>query len=141
MLVITSAQQLMAASALVILALGSIHLLYTFRGNKLYPRDTHLERQMHVVAPVLTRRTTMWDAWIGFNASHSLGAMFFGMTYAYLALAHAELLFHSTYLLVLGLGLLVAYLFLAKTYWFFVPLVGVSLSLALYIGAVIAFLR
>ena len=131
----------MAASASVVLALGSIHLLYTFRGNKMYPRDTHLERQMRVVAPVLTRRTTMWDAWIGFNASHSLGAMFFGMTYAYLALAHAELLFHSTYLLVLGLGLLVAYLFLAKTYWFVVPLAGVSLSLALYVGAVIAALR
>lgn len=138
---IASAQQLMAASALVVLALGSIHLLYTFRGNKLYPRDTHLERQMRVVAPVLTRRTTMWNAWIGFNASHSLGAMFFGMTYAYLALAHAELLFHSSYLLVLGLGLLIAYLFLAKIYWFIVPLAGVSLSLALYVGAVIAALR
>lgn len=139
--VITPAQQLMTASALVVLALGSIHLLYTFRGNKLYPRDTHLERQMRVVAPVLTRRTTMWNAWIGFNASHSLGAIFFGMTYAYLALAHAELLFHSAYLLVLGLGLLAAYLFLAKTYWFIVPIAGISLSLALYVGAVIAALR
>ena len=58
---ITLSQILMATSAFVILLLGSIHLLYTFRSNKLYPRDTHLERQMNLVSPVLTRQTTMWN--------------------------------------------------------------------------------
>ena len=133
----TLPQMLMAASALVVLLLGSIHLLYTFRGNKLFPRDTHLERQMQLVSPVLTSQTTMWRAWVGFNASHSYGAMFFGLVYAYLALAQDQLLFHSPYLIVVGLALLVAYLALAKAYWFSVPLLGIGLSTLLYLAALI----
>jgi len=130
-------QMLMAGSALVVLMLGSIHLLYTFRGNKLFPRDTHLERQMQLVSPVLTSQTTMWRAWIGFNASHSYGAMFFGLVYAYLALAHDQLLFHSPYLIVVGLALLIAYLALAKAYWFSIPLLGILLSTLLYVAALV----
>lgn len=135
---ITLPQLLMTASALVIALLGAIHLLYTFRGNRLYPRDTHLERQMQVVSPVLTNQTTMWNAWIGFNASHSFGAIFFGLVYAYLALAHAELLFHSQYLALVGIALLAGYLALAKKFWFTIPLVGIGLSTALYVAAFVA---
>ncbi len=28
---------------------------------------------MQQVSPVITRQTTMWKAWVGFNASHSYG--------------------------------------------------------------------
>lgn len=134
---ITLPQFLMTASALVIALLGSIHLLYTFRGNRLYPRDTHLERQMRVVSPVLTSQTTMWNAWIGFNASHSYGAIFFGLVYSYLALEHAELLFHSPYLLLVGIALLTGYLVLARRFWFAIPQVGIGLSTALYVAAIL----
>lgn len=58
----TIAPWLMAASSAVILLLGVIHLLYTFRGNKLHPRDAELETSMQAVSPVLTRETTMWKA-------------------------------------------------------------------------------
>lgn len=131
------APMLMVASALVVGLLGAIHLLYTFRGNKLFPRDTHLERQMALVSPVLTRQTTMWKAWVGFNASHGLGAVFFSLVYGYLALRHADLLFGSTYLLALGFALLSGYLYLAWNYWFSVPLVGIGLSTVLYAWAVL----
>ena len=135
---VTLPQKLMAASALVIFVLGAVHLLYTFRGNKLYPRDTHLERQMRVVAPVISRQTTMWNAWIGFNASHSYGALFYGLVYGYLALAQSELLFHSYYLLLVGLSLLAGYVFLAKAYWFRIPLIGILSATALYVAAMVA---
>ena len=137
-IMLTLPQLLMTASAFVIFFLGSIHLLYTFHGNKLYPRDTHLERQMQLVSPVISKQTTMWNAWIGFNASHSYGAIFFGLIYGYLALVHADLLFNSLYLLFIGLLLLIGYVFLAKKYWFSIPLVGVLLSTACYVGAVVA---
>ena len=133
----TLAQKLITKNTFVLLFLGSIHLLYTFRGNKLYPRDTHLERQMQLVSPVLTKQTTMWQAWIGFNASHSYGAIFFGLVYAYLALEQSELLFHSYYLIGVGLALLVGYVVLAFNYWFSVPLIGVVLSTALYVAALV----
>lgn len=133
----TQPQILMAASAVVLLLLGSVHLLYTFRGNKLYPRDTHLERQMRVVSPVLSNQTTMWQVWIGLSASHSCGAIFFGLVYGYLALAQGEVLFHSRYLILVGLALLGAYIYLARTYWFRLPFLALLLSTTLYLAALL----
>jgi hypothetical protein len=133
----TDPRTLMAASAGIIGLLGSVHLYYTFNSNKLNPRDTHLERQMDQVSPVLTRHTTMWRAWVGFNASHSIGAMFFALVYAYLALAQTALLFGSPFLLALGFAMLLGYLLLAKAYWFRIPLTGIAISLALYCAALI----
>jgi hypothetical protein len=83
-----TASLLVAASAAIVLLLGVIHLAYTFRGRKLHPRDPGMFAQMNEVSPVLTRETTMWQAWIGFNASHARGAIFFGLIYGYLALEH-----------------------------------------------------
>jgi hypothetical protein len=53
---------------------------------------------MSATAPVISRETTMWKAWIGFNASHSLGAILFGLVYGYLALAHPAFLFPIPFL-------------------------------------------
>src|SRR5258706_3218082 len=127
------ATALIAASAGIVLALGAIHLVYTFRGPLLTPRDAALREAMSKVSPVLTRQTTMWKAWIGFNASHSLGAMFFGLVYGYLAVWHQTFLFGSPFLLALGGAALFAYLVLAKLYWFRVPLRGIALSFVLYL--------
>lgn len=132
------APYLLAASALIILALGTAHLLLTFRGNKLYPRDAALHQRLMEVAPVITRETTMWKAWIGFNASHSFGAMLFGLVYGYLALTHGDLLFDSLFLLTLGLVLLGGYLFLGKRYWFRVPFRGIVLASVFYLLALVA---
>ena len=99
----TIAPSLVAASAAILLLLGLAHLLFTFRGPKLRPRDRELQTRMQEVSPVITRQTTMWKAWIGFNASHSYGLILFGAMYGYLALAHHEFLFQSVFLLSLGL--------------------------------------
>ena len=129
------APYLLAGSAAIALLLGSLHLLYTFRGPKLLPRDATLQQRMSEVTPVLTRETTMWKAWVGFNASHSFGAMLFGLVYGYLALAHPAFLFGSTFLVMVGLLLLVGYAFLGKRYWFSIPFRGILASLLLYVLA------
>src|ERR1700738_2692100 len=131
------ASSLIAASAAIVLLLGMIHLLYTFRGRKLHPRDSDLQTRMNEVSLVLTRKTTMWKAWVGFNASHSYGAIFFGLVYGYLALAHSEFLFQSTYLLLVGLLLLIGYAVLGKLYWFSAPLRGILLSAVLYVAGLV----
>jgi len=77
---------LVGASALIPLVLGSIHLLYTFWGPKLLPRDPGLVDAMKASTLVITRETTVWKAWIGFNATHSVSLMLFGLLYGYLAL-------------------------------------------------------
>ena len=114
-----------------------MHLLYTFYGPKLLPRDRELQARMQQVSPVITRQTTMWKAWVGFNASHSYGLMLFGAVYGYLALAHSDFLFQSVFLLSLGLILLFGYVFLAKRYFFRIPLWGVLLATFLYALALI----
>lgn len=90
--------------------------------------------------PQLTRETTLWRAWIGFNASHSLGAIVFGLIYGYLALAAPQLLFGSRFLLALGAATLGAYMMLGRRYWFSIPNRGILMALCLYaLGLVLAF--
>ena len=132
------APSLVAASAAVILLLGLVHLLYTFRGNKLHPRDPQLKVRLQEVSPVITRQTTMWKAWVGFNASHSFGAILFGVVYGYLAVVHSAFLFRSPFLLAVGLVLLVGYVFLGKLYWFSVPFRGIVVASVLYVLALVA---
>lgn len=93
---------------------------------------------MSEVTPVITREMTMWKAWIGFNASHSFGAIQFGIVYGYLALAHPSFLFGSSFLLVFGLVLLLGYAFLGKRYWFSIPFRGILASLLLYVLALVS---
>ena len=132
---------LVAISAAILLFLGVVHLLYTFRGRKLHPRDPALEEAMKQAHPVLTRRTTMWNAWVGFNASHSMGAILYGLVYGYLALTHQAMLFASPFLLGTGLALLMGYVLVGKRYWFSAPNSGIFAATALYVAAlIVAFL-
>jgi hypothetical protein len=128
----------MTLSALVVLALGVLHLVYTFSGPKLTPRDPALQARMDEVPLVITRQTTVWRAWIGFNASHSMGAILFGLVYGFLANAHPELLFSSPFLLAVGVVMLGGLALLAKLYWFRIPFAGVVISLACYVLSILA---
>jgi hypothetical protein len=128
---------LIAASAVIVFALGVMHLWYTFRGNKLHPRDPDLRARLEQVPLVLTRQTTVWKAWVGFNASHGCGVLLFGAVYGYLAVMHSAFLFQSSYLLALGLLALLAYAILARRYWFSIPFRGIVLATACYVSALV----
>jgi hypothetical protein len=128
---------LVAASAGIILLLGLIHLTITFSGSKLDPRSATLKTSMQEISPAISKETTMWKAWIGFNASHSMGAILFGLVYGYLALAQGALLFHSPYLLVVGLAMLLGLVALGKAYWFSIPFIGIGIALACYLAGVV----
>jgi hypothetical protein len=126
-----------AGSAAVSLLLGFVHLLYTFRGQKLQPRDSDLMAKMMTVPLFISRETTVWQTWIGFNTSHSFCLIFFGAVYGYLATLHRAVLFHSSFLLVLGFALLLGYVTLAKLYFFRKPFLGVALAAVLYLLGVV----
>lgn len=123
---------LVAASAAVLGALGSIHLLYTYRGDKFHPRDPGLRAAMERSTIVITRQTTVWRANLGFNATHSLGLLLFALLYGHLALWQWPVLHASPFLLALGMAVLLAYLVLAQRYFFRIPLRGMALACALY---------
>jgi len=133
---VMAARLLMTLSASILLTLGTMHLAYTFWGTSLAPRDPALRVSMSRISPVLTRETTMWRCWMGFNASHSMGLILFGLIYGYLALVHDQLLFRSPFLLLVGLAMLACLIVVCRLYFFRAPLIGVSISFVFYVVSI-----
>jgi hypothetical protein len=129
---------LLAASAGIALLLGVIHLFYTFSGSSLLPRNPALQTAMSEAHLSLTKETTVWRAWVGFNASHSMALILFGLIFGFLALDHPESLFGSAYLLGVGFATLAGFLVLSKLYWFSIPFAGIAVSLVCYSASIIA---
>ena len=129
---------LLLTGAAIFAVLGALHLLYTFTGTRLQPRDAAAIAAMQATHPRLAPGTTVWRAWIGFNASHSMGAILFGLVYGFLANAHPQLLFNSPFLLAVGVVMLGGLAVLAKLYWFRIPFAGVGISLACYVLSIAA---
>ncbi|MDO8284612.1 MAG: hypothetical protein Q7T69_06385 [Rhodoferax sp.] len=110
--------------------LGLLHALYTYtdiaRPRRLVPDNPALIEAMSASGVRLAGGgTTMWRAWVGFNFSHSLGAVMFafgciavGLSLDALALPKAALL------LPVAIGAL--YLWLAVRYWFYIPALGIA---------------
>ena len=131
------AKYLWELGSVIIFILGSIHLFYTFFTNKFKSRNEILISEMKVSNPILTKETTMWKAWIGFNASHGSGAMFIGIINFYLAFRHFQLLITDDFLTLFSIVTIVFYAWLAKTFWFRIPLLGISITLICYIASYI----
>jgi len=129
---------LFAGSGAILLLLGLAHLYITLATDRLHPRDADLKSRMQEVSPVLTRQTTMWKTWVGFNISHSLGAILFGLVYGYLALFRSSVLVGSPFLLGLGAATLLVFLVLGKVYWFRTPFLGIALASLLYLAGLVA---
>lgn len=128
---------LVAISAAILLTLGVIHLVYTFSGTKLTPRDAAVQSSMAETSPVITKEITMWQAWIGFNATHSMFLILFGLIYGYFAIAQSELLFRSPYLMIVGAAMLVGLLALSRFYFFSIPFAGVCIALTCYVSGIL----
>ena len=131
-----AARILMVLSSSILLTLGIMHLSLMFGGTGLTPRDPALQASMSTTSPVLTDETTMWRCWMGFNATHSMALILFGLVFGYLAFAHSQLLFRSPFLLVVGLAMLGGLVVLCKVYFFSWPLRGASISLACYVASI-----
>ena len=114
-------RMLLAASAAIILFLGSVHLAYTMFTQNFSPTDAQLEIAMKRTPMVISRQTTMWNAWIGFHFSHSIALILFGLMYGYLVIWRWGVLHRSPFLAILGLLFLSAYVVLARVFWFKAP--------------------
>ncbi|MDG1039500.1 MAG: hypothetical protein P8H13_10075 [Polaribacter sp.] len=123
--------------SLIFAILGSIHLLYTFFSNKFSSRNKQVLKEMKSSNPILTNETTIWKAWIGFNASHSSGAIFIGLINIYLAERFFESLITEPFFICINLLTVSFYLWLAKKYWFKIPFIGILITLICYISAII----
>jgi hypothetical protein len=116
----------------IFLLLGIVHALYTFldirRPRRLVPQEPSVALAMAESSVRLARGgTTMWRAWVGFNFSHSLGAMLFGMLCVGAGLVLGTLVLPAWILFVLVLIALI-YVGLSVLYWFRIPTMGITLA-------------
>lgn len=130
---------LFLAGAAPFLILGTAHAIATplLPGDRrgLSPRDPQLADAMTRASVRLTSRTDMWRAWVGFNLSHSLGAVLFSLAvvlvgatepgYAALGPAFRPFAFFVAAL----------YAWIGAYYWFRTPIAGCLISATLFLAA------
>ncbi len=98
------------------------------RPRKLTPRDDAVRIAMEGTSLRLTTRTTMWNAWIGFNHSHSLGAVVFGLVFLILAAQDFAALAHNMPLMGIAVIVPLIYLWFGIRFWFRTPIIGIAIG-------------
>ena len=127
-------QCLLTISAAIVLLTGTLHLHGTFFGSDLRPSDPLLEARMRQVSLNVSGDTTMWKAWIGFNAILSFGLILFGVVYGYLAMFRFPVLQESGLLVSAGALFLSSLALLWKHYTFWLPSLVFTAALALFLA-------
>ena len=132
---ITAAKYLWETGSVIIVVLGCLHLYYTFFTDKFSSRNEKAVEEMKTSFPVLTKETTIWNAWIGFNASHSAGAIFIGVINFYLGIQYFAILQSDHFFFLFNILTMSFYVYIAKKYWFKSPLIGVITVLMCFIAS------
>jgi hypothetical protein len=114
--------------------LGTLHAAYTFldvrNPRRIVPDDPAVITAMQGSKIRLTRgESTMWQGWVGFNFSHSLGALMFAAACFIVAAGLRRFAFAPWVLLVLA-SVSAVYLLLAAQYWFRIPILGTAIATA-----------
>jgi|DEB0MinimDraft_10_1074344.scaffolds.fasta_scaffold35328_2 hypothetical protein len=134
-------ETLIVLGAAPFIILGTVHGIYTAvdakRPFRLTPRSQEVREAMQSTALKIHPSTNTWQGWIGFNFSHSLGAVTFGALYVFLAVAEFSVLEENTFLSVVAVLVSGSYLVLAYRYWFIIPLIGIGFGFACFLGAAV----
>jgi hypothetical protein len=133
---ITPGALLYAAGGAIFCVLGTLHAVYMLmdlrRPRRLVPADPAL---LAVMAGSRVRlagdATDMWRAWVGFNLSHSLGALLFGA----MAIAWPSVAAGHVVLAWLPAASAALYLAIGLRYWFSAPNAGIAAALVSFVAA------
>ncbi|HKA56073.1 MAG TPA: hypothetical protein VKJ47_20675, partial [Candidatus Binatia bacterium] len=108
--------------ALPCVVLGMAHVLATpltpAQSKGLSPRNPALRETMTRETPFLSRRLTLWQGWVGFNLSHSLGVLLFGAMVLLVGRSQASFQAQASVFLPLAIVVSGLYLLLGLRYWF-----------------------
>jgi hypothetical protein len=135
------AQILLTFAGTLILLMGSGHFALTLRDvwkpSAFTPADDSVRLAMQRSQLRFNSRINLWDSWLGFNLSHSMGAMMFGGALLFAALAHLDAFLHSPLLQMAALLIPAVYLAVALRFWFWGPVLGISIVFSCILGAVL----
>ena len=123
----------------IFLVLGLLHAIYTFSDirhpRRLVPDNPAVAAAMSGSKVRLSRGgTDMWRAWVGFNFSHSLGAVVFGALVACTGDCLRQWA-PPSWLLLMFVAIGALYLVLGVRYWFRIPAVGIAMATACFLAA------
>ena len=129
---------LIISGASVYIALGLGHGFLTI-GDTLSPRfftpvDDDVRKSMASGPIRLNKGANLWNAWLGFNLSHSLGLLIFGGSIVIAAIADHGLLLASPLSQVAIIIVSLGYVFLAQKFWFWVPTLACSIGTCLFLA-------
>jgi hypothetical protein len=124
------------SGAVPFLVLGTLHAWHTptrtTERKGLSPRDQGLAEAMSRATMRLTERTDLWRAWVGFNYSHSLGAVLFGLFVLLIGRSAESYAVEGTLGAPLALGVSLGYLLIGLKFWFRTPIIGICLSVVCF---------
>ena len=96
------AQILLTAAGTIILLMGTGHFVLTLRDvwkpTSFTPTEESVRFAMQGAQLRFSRRINLWESWLGFNLSHSMGPIMFGVAILYAAQVHLAAFLESTFL-------------------------------------------
>jgi hypothetical protein len=124
--------------------LGALHALYTVldirQPRRIVPDDPLVITAMQGSKIRLSRgESTVWEGWVGFNFSHSLGALMFAAA-CFIVAACFRIFAFSPWALFALAAVSAIYLLLAVQYWFRIPILGTATATACLTGAWLLYL-
>ena len=132
-------QLLIIVGSSIFALLGVIHTMLTLQdlGNprNFAPRDAELLAAMQQSAVGLDPKINLWQAWLGFHFSHSLGLLMFGGAFLYVGIFHPSLFSRFALLQVFSVLIPAIYVVLSLKFWFVNPAVFAGIALACFILA------
>lgn len=136
-----AARVLFLLGGLTMLAVGLLHagwsLLDVKRPRRFAPRDDRVRRLMTQTTLRLSNRVSMWPAWLGFNISHGLGLVFFGLTILLIGIYDFRLLRAVPPLQPLIVVVSAAYCVLSIRFWFFAPTIATGVATACFLASMV----
>ncbi|HAZ13824.1 MAG: hypothetical protein A2X86_14485 [Bdellovibrionales bacterium GWA2_49_15] len=120
--------------------LGTLHAALTcvdiFRPLFFRPHEAFLIDAMAgqnlVFAAMFMGNANMWSAWLGFSIGMGMGALFTGMAGLYVT---RDGMIPNQTMRFFGIGVALHYVVLAAFFWFYLPLIGFTISLTSFVIA------
>ena len=130
------ARYLFLAGALPFVVLGLLHAratpLSTTDRKGLSPADPAFSEAMSRERMLLTKRVSVWQGWVGFNLSHSLGAVAFGAFVLAVGRSAESFAAQAPVCGPLAVAVSGAFVAIGVRYWFRTPIVGCAIAFACF---------
>ena len=135
----TLSRKLLGMGAAIFFLMGLVHiigaLIDIFRPFLYTPADYRVKEMMIESTMLITGRTSLWKAWLGFNISHGLGISAFSLVIFMIAWKKYSYFIEIKPLFPAILFIIFIYFLICIFFWFYLPAIGIGIVLCLFIAS------